>query len=134
MVVVFFLVISSVSAADDNMIKLNVNNNTFDVKLEKNPAADELFKKLQEGNITVNAKDYGGFEKVGNLGFNLPSSDEDVMASPGDLMLYQSNQLSLFYNDHTWDYTKLGEIQNVSSDKLKNILSTGDATITLSLK
>ena len=56
------------------------------------------------------------------------------MASPGDLMLYQSNQLSLFYNDHTWDYTKLGEIQNVSSDKLKNILSTGDATITLSLK
>ena len=134
MVAVFFLVISSVSAADDNMIKLNVNNNTFDVKLEKNPAADELFKKLQEGNITVNAKDYGGFEKVGNLGFNLPSNDEDVMASPGDLMLSQSNQLSLFYNDHTWDYTKLGEIQNVSSDKLKNILSTGDATITLSLK
>ena len=40
MVAVFFLVISSVSAADDNMIKLNVNNNTFDVKLEKNPAAD----------------------------------------------------------------------------------------------
>ena len=134
MVAVFFLVISSVSAADDNMIKLNVNNNTFDVKLEKNPAADELFKKLQEGNITVNAKDYGGFEKVGNLGFNLPSNDEDVMASPGDLMLYQSNQLSLFYNDQTGDYTKLGEIQNVSSDKLKNILSTGDATITLSLK
>ena len=48
MVAVFFLVISSVSAADDNMIKLNVNNNTFDVKLEKNPAADELFKKLQK--------------------------------------------------------------------------------------
>ena len=31
-------------------------------------------------------------------------------------------------------FDKLGEIQNVSSDKLKNILSTGDATITLSLK
>lgn len=131
---IFFLVISSVSAADDTMIKLNVNNNTFDVKLEKNSAAEELVKKLHEGNITINAKDYGGFEKVGNLGFTLPADDENVMASPGDLMLYQSNQLSLFYKEHTWDYTKLGEIQNTSSDNLKNLLSTGDVTITLSLK
>lgn len=131
---IFFLIVSSVGAADDNVIKLNVNNHTFDVKLEKNSATDELVKKLHEGNITVDAKDYGGFEKVGNLGFTLPSDDEDLTASPGDLMLYQSNQLSLFYQDHKWDYTKLGEIQNASQDQLKNILSTVDVTITLSLK
>ena len=69
------MAVLNVHAEDDN-IKLTVNNTTFDVELEDNSATSELIKRLHEGNITINAKDYGNFEKVGDLGFSLPTSDE----------------------------------------------------------
>lgn len=109
---IFLISISSVNALEDSdIIKLSVNNNTFDVKLENNSAANELVKKLKEGNITIQASEYGGFEKVGSLGFSLPTNDERISTSPGDIVLYQANQISLFYDSHSWSYTKLGKIQ-----------------------
>lgn len=131
---IFLINISSVNARGDDMIKLNVNNHDFDVKLENNSATDELVKKLHEGNITIHAKEYGGFEKVGNLGFSLPTNDESVSTSPGDIVLYQGNQISLFYDSHSWGYTKLGKIESDNLDDLKSILGSGDVTIVLSLK
>lgn len=131
---IFLINISSVNARGDDMIKLNVNNHDFDVKLENNSATDELVKKLHEGNITIHAKEYGGFEKVGNLGFSLPTNDESVSTSPGDIVLYQGNQISLFYDSHSWSYTKLGKIESDNLDDLKSILGSGDVTIVLSLK
>jgi hypothetical protein len=107
----------------DDIVKVTVNNSTFDVKLENNSATRELVNRLHDGNITIKAKEYGGFEKVGDLGFSLPTSDENVNTSPGDIVLYQSNQISLFYDSHSWSYTKIGKIQNVTSDELVNILA-----------
>lgn len=132
---IFLISISSVNALEDSdIIKLSVNNNTFDVKLENNSAANELVKKLKDGNITIPASEYGGFEKVGSLGFSLPTNDEWISTSPGDIVLYQANQISLFYDSHSWNYTKLGKIQIDNVDDFKNILGSGDVTIVLSLK
>jgi len=39
----------------------------------------------------------------------------------------------LFYNSNSWNYTRLGKIQNVSESELKNILGKEDVDIILSL-
>lgn len=116
-----------------DMIKIKVNNSILEVKLENNEATKNLVERLKKGDITVNAKEYGGFEKVGNLGFSLPRNDTNINTSAGDIVLYQGNQISLFYNSSSWSYTKLGKVQNISSKELKNILGSGDVTLVLSL-
>lgn len=129
------LVVLTVNAhdTDDNMmINAKINDTIFDVQLEDNSATRELVKTLEKGNVTVNATDYGNFEKVGDLGFSLPTSDEQINTSPGDIVLYQGNQISLFYESHSWSYTKLGKIQDAGD--LKTILGSGDVAITFSLK
>ena len=118
----------------DGMIKIKINDEVFDVELENNSATEELVKELEKGNITVNATEYGGFEKVGDLGLSLPTSDENINTSPGDIVLYQGNQISLFYGSHSWSYRKLGKIENIDSNQLKEVLGPGNATIVLSLK
>ena len=118
----------------DNTVKVKIRDNAFDVKLENNSATLELIKALEKGNVTVNATEYGGFEKVGDLGFSLPTNDEKVDTNPGDIVLYQGDKVSLFYGSHTWSYTKLGKIVNTDSDKLKEVLGSGDVTLEFSLK
>lgn len=117
-----------------DIIKIKVNGSVLDMKLEENLATKELIKKLQEGDITINANEYGNFEKVGNLGFSLPREDKNIKTEAGDIVLYQGNQISIFYNSNSWSYTKLGKIQNISASELKNILGAGDVTLVLSLK
>ncbi|MEE0935477.1 MAG: cyclophilin-like fold protein [Methanobrevibacter sp.] len=135
MIMLGLLTCTAVNGADNvDSIKIKVNDEVFDVKLEDNSAARELVRTLESGNVTVNATEYGGFEKVGDLGFSLPTSDENINTSPGDLVLYQGNQISLFYDSHSWSYTKLGKIDNVDSNHLKEVLGSGDVTIVLSLK
>ena len=118
----------------DDSVKVKINDNVFDVKLENNSATQELVKELKKGNVTVNASEYGGFEKVGNLGFSLPTSDENIGTAPGDIVLYQGDKISLFYGSHSWSYTKLGKIDNVDSNKLKEVLGSVDVTLEFSLK
>lgn len=131
LIILSFLLLSGVNAQNDNIIKLKVNDTIFDIELENNSATKELVKKLETGNVSVNATDYGNFEKVGNLGFSLPANDENINTEPGDIVLYQGNKISVFYDSHSWSYTKLGKIQNVSD--LKESLSSGDTTLEFSL-
>ena len=116
-----------------NTVYIKVNNNVLNIELEDNSATIELKERLKKEDIIVNAHEYGGFEKVGDLGFSLPREDKNITTSAGDIVLYQGNQISLFYNSNSWSYTKLGKIQNVSSSELKNILGNGDVTITFTL-
>ena len=89
---------TSVSGDDsmDDLVKVKINDEVFDVKLENNSATQELVKEMKKGNVTVNATEYGGFEKVGDLGFSLPTSDENIDTNPGDIVLYQGDKISLF--------------------------------------
>ena len=117
-----------------NIIKLKVNSHVLNVKLEDNSAAKALMDKLKMGDVTIHAEDYGGFEKVGDLGFSLPTSDENIGTAPGDIVLYQGDKISLFYGSHSWSYTKLGKIDDVDSNKLKEVLGSGNVTLEFSLK
>ena len=124
--------IKTVDAA--KYLKIKVNGHVLNVKLENNKAANELLNKLKKGDIKISAKEYGGFEKVGDLGFSLPTNDKYIKTSSGDLVLYNGDEISLFYNSNSWEYTRLGKVQNVNANDLKNILGTGDVTLVLSLK
>lgn len=114
-------------------VYIKINNKVLNIELENNSATKELKERLKNGDIIVNAHEYGGFEKVGNLGFALPREDADITTSAGDIVLYQGNQISLFYNSNSWSYTKLGKIQNVTSSELKSILGNEDVTIIFTL-
>ncbi len=103
------------------------------VKLEDNSSSKALLEKLKEGNVTSNANDYNNFEKVGELGFNLPTNDKQITTKPGDVILYQGNNICLYYNTNSWNFTKLGEVTNVDSTELKSILGDGSITMTLKL-
>lgn len=120
---------------DDNTMNLNlkVNNSTMKVKLADNAATKALVERLKEGAITYNAHDYGGFEKVGALGFSLPSNDTYITTEPGDIMLYTSNQLCIFFDSNSWEYTPIGKIEGMSKQQLKDAFGTGEVSITLSL-
>ena len=136
LIIILGLVACTAVSGDDSMddsVKVKINDEVFDVKLENNSATQELVKELKKGNVTVNASEYGGFEKVGELGFSLPTSDENIGTNPGDIVLYQGDKISLFYGSHSWSYTKLGKIDNVDSNKLKEVLGSGNVILEFSL-
>ena len=137
LIVILSLIACTAVSGDDSMddlVKVKINDEIFDVELENNSATEELIKELKKGNITVNASEYGGFEKVGDLGFSLPTSDENIGTNPGDIVLYQGDKISLFYGSHSWSYTKLGRIDDVDPDQLREILGSGDVTLEFGLK
>lgn len=136
-IIILGLIACTAVSGDDSVndsVKVQINEDIFDVELENNSAAQELIKELEKGNITVNATEYGGFEKVGELGFSLPTSDENINTEPGDIVLYQGDKISLFYGSHSWSYTKLGKIDNISSNELKEVLGQGNVTLVFSLE
>lgn len=124
---------NNINETNISEIKLKVNNNELVVKLENNEATKELIEKLKESDITIDAKEYGGFEKVGNLGFSLTREDKTINTEPGDIVLYNGNQISVFYDSNSWSYTRIGKIINKDKNELKNILGSGNATLTFSI-
>lgn len=114
-------------------IYIKVNKNVLNVKLDDNDSTKALVQKLKESDVIVEAREYGDFEKVGSLGFSLPQNDKNIKTEVGDIMLYQGNQVTIFYGNNSWSYTKLGKIQNVSKNELKSILGNGDVKLTFSL-
>lgn len=127
------LVVEDENMNTDNVINLKIWNKTFNVTLEENSATKALIEKLHEWDVVVNAHEYWWFEKVGNLWFDLPRADKQITTEPGDIVLYQWNQVSLFYESNSWSYTKLWEIQMISKDGLKEILWDWDVKLAFSL-
>ena len=114
-------------------IKIKVGSEILNMKLEPNEATKALVEKLKQEDITLNTSEYGGFEQTGDLGFSLPRNDTQIKTKVGDVMLYQGDQISIFYNSNSWSYTKLGEITNKTESELKNILGNSNATLVLSI-
>ena len=114
-------------------INITVAGKTLPVKIEDNVATQALVEALQEAPITYKAHDYGGFEKVGPLGRSLPDNDAQTTTHAGDMVLYNGNQIVLFYGSNFWNYTRLGKIQYGSLDELKSFLKAGDGDISVTL-
>ena len=99
-------------------IVIEINGSELIVKLENNSSSEALYNKILEDEIVVAAHDYGSFEKVGELGFTLPTNDQRITTKPGDLILYQGNQITVYYDENTWSFTKLGHL-NGTEDEIR---------------
>lgn len=122
----------SFMAFSQTKILLTVGDNTVTATLTDNTATRELLKLLESGPVTLNMNDYGGFEKVGTLPQSFPTSDSRITTSPGDIMLYQGNNLVIFYGTNTWSYTRIGRIDNATANSVKEFLGNGNISLTLS--
>ena len=125
---------SDVMEVSQMEIIIDVNDNKLTAELADSTAAKELAEKLEAEPVTVLLNEYGGFEKVGDLPWSLTKTDESIETEPGDIMLYQGDQMTIFYNSNSWSYTKLGHIDNITQEELKALFGEGDVTVTLSLK
>ncbi len=117
---------------EDTMIYAYVNGYTLEILPEKNSSAEAFIELLKQGDVTVNTRDYGNFEKVGPLGTSLPRNDKQITTEAGDLILYQGDQITLYYDVNSWSFTLLGKVQGLSQNELKDILGDGDPTIVFS--
>ena len=116
----------------DMKLKLSVNETELTATLEDNSSAQALTELLKQGDITVDMSDYGSFEKVGDLPQRLPRNDESITTVPGDIILYEGSKITIYYAENTWNFTKLGHIDDITQEELKKLLGGGNVTVTLS--
>lgn len=118
---------------ENNMkLVLKIDNNILDVNWENNNSVNEL-KKLAKNELVINMHEYGGFEQTGSIGKSVTRNDSNINVIPGDIVLYNGNAISVFYNSSSWSYTRLGHI-NLSDDELKNLLKKDNVKFVLILE
>lgn len=116
-----------------NRIKLTIGSNSVLARLEKNDSTKELINLLKNGSITMDASNYGGFEKVCALGTRITSKDVQTTTCAGDIMLYCGNQIVIFYGSNRWAYTRLGKVVEEDIPNLREILSGSESEVILEL-
>ena len=97
-------------------MKMNVQigDYNFTATLEANAAVDELVGMMKGGAVTVDMDDYSGFEKVGSLGQSLTTSNSQTTTHAGDIVLYNGNNIVMFYGSNSWSYTRIGKIDDLT--------------------
>ena len=112
---------------------LTIDGLTKTATLVDNSATQTLVAKLQEAPVTVTLNSSGGFEIWGALGFSLPTSNEQINAQPGDIVLYNGSNICMFYGTNSWSYTRLGHIDGLSESELRTFLKAGESNISVTL-
>ncbi|WP_245970297.1 cyclophilin-like fold protein [Pseudochryseolinea flava] len=113
-------------------VLITIGSNQFTATLESNAAATEFKKMLP---LTINMKDLNSNEKFFDLASNLTTNAANPRTiNSGDLMLWGSNTLVLFYKSFntSYSYTRLGKIENPSG--LSQALGSGNVTVTFELQ
>ena len=113
-------------------IQIQIGDTIMVAELENNDAADELIELLEAGEISMSASNYGGFEKVCSIGQSISRNDEQITTEPGDIMLYNGNQLVIFYDSNSWSYTPIGHI-DASAEELEEFLSGNEDEVIIRL-
>ena len=111
---------------------ITIGGRTETVTLVNNSATQALVAKLQEAPVTVTLND-NNFEIWGALGFSLPTSNEQVNAQAGDVVLYSGNNICIFYDSNSWSYTRLGRIDGLTTSELRTFLKAGANSISVTL-
>ena len=141
------IVISSASSCDKNddnnnienntpmangKIKITVNSQSFTATLFDNNSA-KAFKEMLP--LTLNMIELNGNEKYYDLPNSLPTNSSNPQTiKNGDLMLYGSKTLVLFYKNFStsYSYTRLGKVDDVTG--LATALGSGNVTVTFEVE
>lgn len=65
---------------------ITVGDKELIATLDDNVGVESLKELIRNNPLTINMNDYGGFEKVGYLGTNLPTNDQRITTKTGDIM------------------------------------------------
>lgn len=113
-------------------IKIKVGSQTFTATLLDNNSA-KAFKEMLP--LTINMVELNSNEKYYDLPNNLPTNSSNPgTIKNGDLMLYGSKTLVLFYKTFStsYSYTKLGSVDDTTG--LASALGAGNVTVTFELE
>ena len=122
-------------------------SHTLAATLADNSSAMAFYELLEKGPVTIKMTDYGNFEKVGPLGTKLPRNDTQITTQAGDIILYQGNQITIYYDTNSWNFTRLGKVvstlrqssgtasstTSITQAELKKILGKGNVTAVFSV-
>ena len=115
-------------------LKIHVNDTTFTATLEENSSAKAFAEFLAQGDMTLDMHDYGSFEKVADLPRSFPRNDTQIDTDAGDIILYQGNSITIYYDKNSWNFTRLARIDNVNKKRLQQILGKGNVKATFSVE
>ena len=115
-------------------LKIHVNDTTFTATLEENSCAKAFAEFLAQGDMTLDMRDYGSFEKVADLPRSFPRNDKQIDTDAGDIILYQGNSITIYYDKNSWNFTRLARIDNVNKKRLQQILGKGNVKATFSVE
>ena len=125
------------SIADGENMKITITINgreKLSATLAGNSSAKAFYALLKKGAVTVEMHDYGNFEKVGSLPESLPRNDTQITTEPGDIILYQGDQITIYYDTNSWSFTRLGRIGGVTQAELRAVLGEGGVTAVFEVK
>ena len=118
----------------DMKMKVQIGETTFTATLADNSSVDALKELMTDEPLTLNMSDYANMEKGADLGVSLPQNNEQMNTQAGDIILYQGRTFVIYYDTNSWSLTPIGKIENVDAEELREVLGTGDVTVTLSLE
>ena len=112
---------------------ITIGGVTKTATLVNNSSTEALVAQLQKGYITYEAHDYGNFEKVGALGYTFPENNEQINTEPGDLILYQGSNLCIYYDTNSWNFTRIGKLDNMTQADIKTWVNAGGGNVSVTL-
>lgn len=115
-------------------ISMSIDDTDVTVVWEDNESVTALKEFIADKPLVIDASAYGGFEQVGSLGTTLPSNDEQIQTKAGDIMLYSSDQIVVFFGTNSWSYTPLGRITDKSDQELEDLLKGDNVKIKLEME
>ena len=118
----------------EKTMKFFINDSEFTVDWYDNPSVQQIRSMAEEKDIVIQMSMYGGFEQVGSLGKRLTSSDSQTVTQCGDIVLYSSSQIVIFYGSNSWSYTRLGKISEDQHQALTDLLSKADVQLTITVQ
>ncbi len=113
-------------------ITITIGNKVFTATLEGNATAS-AFKAMLP--LTIDMRDLNSNEKFFDFSNNLPANASNPgTINSGDIMLWSSNTLVLFYKTFStsYGYTRIGKIENPG--ELSAALGSGNATVLFELQ
>ena len=122
-----------ISLDGEYQVKITVNGYEMTATMENNTSAQAFKKMIAKNPKTVKMRDYASMEKVGMLWRRLPTNNQEITTKSGDIILFMGSSLVVYYNQNSWNFTRLGHINNVSQQDLKRILGNGNVEMTFEL-
>ena len=126
--------IQQAKEATDMKMNIQIGETAFTATLADNSSVDALKELMVDEPLTLNMSDYANMEKGADLGVTLPQNNEQMNTQAGDIILYQGRTFVIYYDTNSWSLTPIGKIDNVDAEELREVLGTGDVTVTLSLE